>query len=782
MLQHGHNVDYAVVRDNAHAQFGDFNTINTTNYYLDQHQSSDPYHVLVTSLTFDRMDERARNVTAALSTTSGWLPSHPHFTTWIDGARRHEHNGFLWLKGKPGSGKSTIMRETLERARQTWPDQIVLSYFFNARSPHLLEKSSLGLYRSLVWHLTKLLPTCLTIFVDQFRSKIRHKEIDGRKLTEIEVWKENELQNFLVTVVRDLSPPPITIFIDALDEGADGDVRVMVAFLEQWTDHATTAACPLHICLASRHYPHISVTKSLEVVLDQETGHSQDIQRYVSQQLVGCEQEWMSSIKQQICDRSAGIFLWVVLVVRMLNKAHDSGSGKADMLRKLKNVPSDLHAVFSQIFAQGPDDLDRCVALCRWVLFAGRPLSPVELYSAVQHSCRVSDAEDNDADEDEDEPSAITAAEATRYLLYCSRGLVEVTKTEWPVVQFIHETVRGYLTNVRSTERKGADSISPYFCVQDFEADICHQRFSEGCLSYLLQIFRQISSIEEIQSRFPLASYAAEHWWQHYKTSPSLYRQKASTLALNLLTGNQANLLFWVQLYNFDPVLLHRAEDLAPALYYAVLIGELELVAGVLATGAKVNAHGGLHNTPLAAASYGGHTQIVNLLLDWGADDYNTALYKASSAGHTWIVQMMLDRGADDYNGALRAVSSGDSVRIVQILLDQGANDYNEALCRASSRGHIQIVQMMLDRGAIDYNGALRTASFGGHTEIVQMMLKRGAVDYNGALLWASSEGHTQIVQMMLERGANEYDRAQQVASLRGHTQIVQMLQNRRSP
>lgn len=106
-----------------------------------------------------------------------------------------------------------------------------------------------------------------------------------------------------------MSIPPITLFVDALNKGADDDVRAMVTFLQRWADHATAITYPLRICLSSRHYPYISVVKSLSVVVEHEMDHDRDIERYVHQQLVSGEQPKMRTLRRQVCDRSAGIFL-----------------------------------------------------------------------------------------------------------------------------------------------------------------------------------------------------------------------------------------------------------------------------------------------------------------------------------------------------------------------------------------------------------------------------------------------------------------------------------------
>lgn len=136
--------------------------------------------------------------------------------------------------------------------------------------------------------------------------------------------------------------------------------------------------------------------------------------------------------------------------------------------------------------------------------------------------------------------------------------------------------------------------------------------------------------------------------------------------------------------------------------------------------GADVNASTSrfLYPTALLAASAWGRQEIVQLLLDKGADvnvqggDDGTALQAASSHGHREIVQSLLDKGADvnaqggRYGTALQAASAWRRPGIVQLLLDNGANvnaqggRHGTALQAASTRGYREIVQLLRENGA----------------------------------------------------------------------------------
>lgn len=162
-----------------------------------------------------------------------------------------EHHGFLWIKGKPGAGKSTIMKQALQRVKRQLAGTIVISYFFNARGEDPLEKSTLGMYRSLLHQLLKALPHLEHSFLSTFQAKENHGEVDD--------WTIEELQSFLLQAVELLKENHIIIFIDALDECKEDDVRDMVGFLEDLGQEAITREISLNVCLSSRHY-HTSVS------------------------------------------------------------------------------------------------------------------------------------------------------------------------------------------------------------------------------------------------------------------------------------------------------------------------------------------------------------------------------------------------------------------------------------------------------------------------------------------------------------------------------------------
>jgi hypothetical protein len=105
------------------------------------------------------MDSRKTTIKQEQKKTCRWFLSHPCYKAWLDPASLAQHHGFLWISGKPGAGKSTIMKFAYSsmKAKARHKHAITASFFFNARG-NGLEKSISGMYRSLLFNCLKGTP------------------------------------------------------------------------------------------------------------------------------------------------------------------------------------------------------------------------------------------------------------------------------------------------------------------------------------------------------------------------------------------------------------------------------------------------------------------------------------------------------------------------------------------------------------------------------------------------------------------------------------------------
>src|SRR5690349_11860607 len=109
---------------------------------------------LLKSFEFPQIDARRTTIRAVHTKTCRWLLQHSKYRDWLDPGKQSQNHGFLWMRGKAGAGKSTMMKFVYLETRKVSekPGMAVASFFFNARGDYL-ERSISGMYRSLLLQL-----------------------------------------------------------------------------------------------------------------------------------------------------------------------------------------------------------------------------------------------------------------------------------------------------------------------------------------------------------------------------------------------------------------------------------------------------------------------------------------------------------------------------------------------------------------------------------------------------------------------------------------------------
>ena len=305
----------------------------------------------------------------------------------------------------------------------------------------------------------------------------------------------------------------------------------------------------------------------------------------------------------------------------------------------------------------------------------------------------------------------------------------ELTRT----VRIAHFSVQEYLESERIRHQKAA--------IFGLTSATAHAEVAQICLIYLLDDSLSRSKLDQsILEEYPLAKFAAEYWYNHHQNTAKI-TPELHDCVLRLFQSPKS-FASWVTLYDPDGpdyyIRFGRSEDNIPTpVYYTSLLGldqtlhvllapeqvESKRTPGLLHTSTSklpklVNAQAGYFGNPLQAASYRGHDNVIQLLLDKGADvntqsgSFGNALQAASYKGHHNVVQMLLDNGADvntqseSFDNALQTASSKGYDQVMKILLDKGADvnaqseNFGNALWVASSKGYDQVVKILLDKGA----------------------------------------------------------------------------------
>ncbi|KAJ8112110.1 hypothetical protein OPT61_g5438 [Boeremia exigua] len=760
---------------------------------VDHHMllSDEEREQLLESLKFDQIDARQMTIKMAHAKTCKWLLEDDQYLQWNDVTKSVEHHGFLWIKGKAGTGKSTLMKFACSDARRTMRDRAVLSFFFNARGEEL-EKSTSGVYRSLLVQLLKRFPELQSVF----------DSLDLLSSTKVDAnysWTIEILQMLFEQAIQNVRNAPVICFVDALDECEEEQIREMIQFFERIGDLALSNGICFQVCLSSRHYPHITIRSGLELVLEGQSGHIQDITNYIEAELKIGSSKLAQQIRAELQDKASGIFMWIVLVVGILNKESDCGRIHT-LQRKLREIPSDLNALFHDILTRDTHNKDALIMCIQWILFAKNPLSPEQLYHAVLSGITPEIMTDWD-------PGEITADVIRRFILDSSKGLATTTVSRQGRVEFIHESVRDFLL-----KENGLGKIWPeyehHFRVRS------HEKLKQCCLNYInidvpTEFLENCDYIPETST-----SLRDIYWLMRAKTLPFfeyavqniLYHadeaEGGGISQGNFLTNFP--LLQWVKfnnLFESKPALKYTKH--VSLLYVLAALDMGNLIRALELSGHCMDLEPERYGCPLfvaAAMNSPISLRLFSKSIDMRqADDRSTASVKKVHFQH-WSAQL-----SPSYN----SVSSFlyDAVKFSQIAKTRGSakpgkpnvNSKNERgrttlwwtrkdASPALVRSFLSAGYVMLSRQDARTTNLLCVAAEQGHTILVKVLLKSGAnpqdpsEHYGNALQAASFEGYGEIVTLLLENGAKinaqggYYGNALQAASFEGYGEIVTLL------
>ncbi len=260
----------------------------------------------------------------------------------------------------------------------------------------------------------------------------------------------------------------------------------------------------------------------------------------------------------------------------------------------------------------------------------------------------------------------------------CSSLITVINVNGSRIVQFAHFSVKEFLTSDRLTT--ASDNLSCYHIVPH----LAHATLVQASLGVLLQLDDRIDK-ESIRN-FPLADYAARHWFEHCQFEDvSLTIWDATE---RLFDRERPHFSAWVWIFDLDDPwreptpTKHPERPEAVPLYYAIHCRLRWLIEHLIATyPGDIEARGGYCQSPFIAAFYIGDIDIACSLLRFGADVNvldsagDNPLHRASEGGRADIVRLLLEHNADVdlptrfYWTPLAVSSSVRQVEISRLLL-----------------------------------------------------------------------------------------------------------------
>lgn len=315
--------------------------------------------MLASILNVPELSHRHEGIEINAHHTFEWIFENDElaFAKWL----RSEEK-FYWIQGKPGSGKSTLMKFIHDDSRthvllDTWrntEEPIIASFFFH-HSGTVLQKSLDGLLTSILAQITRQVPWLAHLLsstieeVLDFKFPLKEPQLQARLKNH--VWKQGELWKMLRHILgQKVERLDLCFFFDALDEH-NGPPDVIKDFLGDLQRESSSGMTKLKICFSSRPWESFKESFSKYPGLSIQEHTADDIQAYCYQMLE--EHEVSASIigplVPEITETASGVFLWARLALRDLIEASGSITDTRALQKKLNNLPRELDNYYVEI-------------------------------------------------------------------------------------------------------------------------------------------------------------------------------------------------------------------------------------------------------------------------------------------------------------------------------------------------------------------------------------------------------------------------------------------------
>jgi hypothetical protein len=352
------------------------------------------FNLMISRLHFQDLDNRYEIIPEAHRDTFQWMfdnaaqrynpDDYDSFTDWLSSDRG---DNLFWATGKPGSGKSTLMKFLFNDNRltakiQEWAHDLPLvkAGFFFWNSGTAIQMSRTGLVRTLLHSaLSSDKQTLLRVFDNRWQQFVAFG--GGRQAL---AW--HELRRAFDTMVAEpITPRKFLFMIDGLDE-FDGDSKELVELVLNLSNNPH-----VKVCVASRPWLVFSDAFEGRPSLRLERLTRNDIRKYVAsyfadnkhyKRISKLDPNRATSLVETIIEKASGVFLWVYLVVQSLLDGLSNADRMSDLVVRLESLPPDVEELYGKLLASlDTNYFKHACQLFRLVMLRPRPLL-IELYYA----------------------------------------------------------------------------------------------------------------------------------------------------------------------------------------------------------------------------------------------------------------------------------------------------------------------------------------------------------------------------------------------------------------
>ena len=437
----------------------------------------------LSSLDNHERSAREHQIESAYGETYKWIfDGQSPYRQWL-GTFTSPENPLFWIQGKPGCGKSTLMKYAIENGTREALKDIdtapwsLIPFFFHDRGS-AIQKSVDGLLQEILFRILLICPDLVRhvyknrLQSDGFRHRLLQLKSSGSRIEfedepvvakfagELETasptvtsnWTSSAVQSSLFSIVGQSEIPiNLLLFIDALDEH-DGSHRRLTDILSRLGE-SSTGMGRVRLCLASRPEPafqmafsnHPSLRLHEHTQRDIEAyvyGHLEDVLESEGQTEYGLE---LRNLTLQITKKAEGVFIWVKLVVNELVDGIVDGNSLTQLGEILDTIPGELNDLYQRIISNRRKEYHlEIYIMLQVVLSSFDPLDLTVFMSIIDEALSA-------------KPVQVSQIAMTRRLMSRCGGILETKKRvvdergreqnlkNCHCVQFVHQSAKTFV-------------------------------------------------------------------------------------------------------------------------------------------------------------------------------------------------------------------------------------------------------------------------------------------------------------------------------------------------
>ena len=350
-----------------------------------------------------------------------WLWGHEEYLAWSS----MDRSDLLLIEGKPGSGKSTLMkyfqRNLVKRKPLGAENPIVASFYYSHREGEQ-QTNHVNMLRSVLYDILVRNEQFFFHFQPHYRQGVQPG--GGHQ------WTYKSLRKVLLSFSENHPVnEKIYLIVDAMDESDGGERSDVINLLHKLC--ATEGLCIVKALVASRPVSGLSgrPANTRKVIRLQDVNCS-DILEFTESFLgsdIDLPPEDILQATEYIVQHAQGVFVWVDLVRKELLRFTEYGGTRNRIFEFLRSLPTELEELYKTILARlesgRTQDIEDGRRMLQFSLFAFRPLKLEEFRQALA----IGDGIDAGFSRSEESFKGDLIHGIERRVTFCCGNLLEIT-------------------------------------------------------------------------------------------------------------------------------------------------------------------------------------------------------------------------------------------------------------------------------------------------------------------------------------------------------------------